>query len=287
MANRHFAKLGDIWKHLPLGEILSLETPRLYWESHAGSAAYAVVDDAERRFGVLRFREVAGRSEKLAASRYLHELHHFNSRDRLRIYPGSPLLAMSELASGTTYTFCDLDPESQGDLHTWADRLGLTGNVTVVDVDGITTLHEALADIDPTELLVHIDPFDPWKRGPAGLSAVDLAVEIAECGARLVYWYGYDRPQERAWALGAIGAKTTTALWCGDIMVVAAIGPATSDDGDLGLATTPGTGCGIVCANLAQSTRHACGALGEALAAAYRHSPLPDCTSGGLEFLSP
>ena len=29
---------------------------------------------------------------------------------------------MAELVAGTTYTFCDLDPESQAELRTWADR---------------------------------------------------------------------------------------------------------------------------------------------------------------------
>ncbi len=38
MANRHFGRIGDVWKHLPLAEILLLETPRRYWETHAGSA---------------------------------------------------------------------------------------------------------------------------------------------------------------------------------------------------------------------------------------------------------
>gem|GEM_PF-3449085 len=35
MANKHFGSIGDIWKHLPLAEILEIERPRNYWESHA------------------------------------------------------------------------------------------------------------------------------------------------------------------------------------------------------------------------------------------------------------
>lgn len=59
MANRHFAKLADVWKHLPFVEVLSIERPSSYWESHAGNATYEMVDDAERRYGVLRFLQVA------------------------------------------------------------------------------------------------------------------------------------------------------------------------------------------------------------------------------------
>jgi hypothetical protein len=38
MANRHFGKIGAVWKHLALAEILAGENPRAYWESHAGCA---------------------------------------------------------------------------------------------------------------------------------------------------------------------------------------------------------------------------------------------------------
>jgi hypothetical protein len=37
--NNHFAELGDVWKHLPLAEILRINPPRQYCETHAGSAS--------------------------------------------------------------------------------------------------------------------------------------------------------------------------------------------------------------------------------------------------------
>jgi hypothetical protein len=39
MANVHYAKIGDGWKHLFLAEVLRIECPRRYWESHAGSSS--------------------------------------------------------------------------------------------------------------------------------------------------------------------------------------------------------------------------------------------------------
>ena len=42
--NTHFAELGDVWKHLPLAEILRINLPRQYWETHAGSASYALTE---------------------------------------------------------------------------------------------------------------------------------------------------------------------------------------------------------------------------------------------------
>ena len=69
MANRHFASLADMWKHLVLVEVLSIERPSRYWESHAGSATYEMVDDTERSYGVRRFLKVARRFPALALNR--------------------------------------------------------------------------------------------------------------------------------------------------------------------------------------------------------------------------
>ena len=42
MTNPYFGDFGDVWKHLVLAEVLSLERPLAYWETHAGSARYAL-----------------------------------------------------------------------------------------------------------------------------------------------------------------------------------------------------------------------------------------------------
>jgi len=55
MANRHFAELGDVWKHLPLAEVLRLNPPQSYWETHAGSLCYPLTASPTRVHGALRF----------------------------------------------------------------------------------------------------------------------------------------------------------------------------------------------------------------------------------------
>jgi 23S rRNA A2030 N6-methylase RlmJ len=284
MANRHFAKLADVWKHLPLVEVLSIEQPCRYWESHAGSAAYEMVDDAERRYGALTFIEVAPLQPALARSRYLAHLRSMRGLPgRLASYPGSPMLAALELGPTCSYVFCDLDPESVADLRSAALRLDLASRTEVISADGMTALHEALTSSDPGSTLAHIDPYEPRAVGAGGQSALDLAHELIDRGVSVVYWYGYDRPERRAWAFDELSAgRQRTTVWCGDVMITA---PGTAPDGgDLGLATTPGTGFGIVCANVSTPTIDACQALGEGLASAYHGVPLPDGRPGGLEF---
>ena len=73
---------------------------------------------------------------------------------------------------------------------------------------------------------------------------------------------------------------TCTPLWCGDVMLAGTSGTA----GDLGRATTPGTGFGVILANVQAGSVSACTAVGNALANAYAGALLPDGTRGDLIF---
>lgn len=283
MANRHFGKLADVWKHLPLAEILAVERPDHYCETHAGSASYDMVDDPERRLGVLRFLEVAKADPVLTESRYLRWLRSLEAGGgSLQTYPGSALIAMLERGNHASYLLCDLDPDSVASLEDAAHRVGVT-DARCVAADGMTAVRDYVRDASG-KILVHIDPFDPTATGPSGLSALDLAGRLILDGIGLMYWYGYDNPNDCAWALDALSQRVggATGLWCGDVMITAS-----SDDGtvgDLGKATTPGTGFGIVCANLSPAGVDACDRLGHALERAYRHVTLPSGDREGIEF---
>jgi 23S rRNA (adenine2030-N6)-methyltransferase len=285
VANRHFGKLGDVWKHLPLCEVLTGERPSLYAETHAGSAAYAPVDDAERRYGVHRFHAVAAGDPDLADCRYASHLA--GALDGARdgaVVPGSPLLAMLELGASSRYVLPDMDPGSTRDLAQWAVALGLDDRVDVVAGDGMAVVADAVLD-DPgcaSAAVVHVDPYDPHAREPGSRSALELSVTLIAAGVRVVYWYGFDAPDQRGWALIWLHQATGAALWCGDMLVTVVDGT-TRDEGNLGRGTTPGTGCGVVIANVDGVTLDRCAALGAALARAYDGAPLPDGQPGRLD----
>lgn len=284
MTNRHFAKFGDVWKHLPLVEILALERPKGYWESHAGSAVYPMVDDAERRYGIGHFVEVAPGFAALDASRYRHHVAFLNGvGGRVVRYPGSAMLAMLELGGSCSYRFCDLDAASAAGLRAAATRLGLGEQAKVRERDGMTELQQALSSVGPDDaVVIHIDPYDPWEVGPSGRSALDVAEALTSAGVGLIYWYGYDRPADRGWAFAELSARTPAGvLWSGDMMVSAEAG---NPGGHLGTATTPGTGCGVVCANISPQAIQAAQRLGEELATAYDGATLPNGTRGHLDF---
>jgi 23S rRNA A2030 N6-methylase RlmJ len=289
MANRHFGNLADVWKHGVLLEVLRRQPPTRYAETHAGSADYPLAATPEKEFGILRFLSLAPGVPVLARSAYLTSVTPFARATPPR-YPGSALQAMSLLGDRCSYLLCDLDPDSAAGLRRRAAGLGLH-HCEVAETDGMTAVAAWLAGgaADGSDgpgtagpAAVHVDPFDPYASEPGGLSALALAGRAADAGAALVYWYGCDEPGESGWAFRELAALTTAGLWCGDVMVTDTAGG--GRPGDLGRATSPGTGFGVVLANVAPGTLAACAELGRALAAAYTGAALPDGTRGGLVF---
>lgn len=100
------------------------------------------------------------------------------------------------------------------------------------------------------------------------LSARLRRVQCKRAGHMLLYWYGFDHPNQRDWAMDEIRTLTSASLWCGDFMVKSNT-PRPDTDGDLGEATTPGTGCGVVLANVASPLVDRCRDLAHALAQVY------------------
>lgn len=296
MANRHAGGLADIFKHLVLAEAICENRPRLYAETHAGNATYPLeplavpvmaaaphrrpLDPAgERIYGAARFQDAMEADPTLAASSYGEILGSF-AADRGRL-PGSPAIAMAELGAHATYLLCDLDPDSTADVAQHAMMTGLGERVATVTSDGMQAVARRVlrGAADPATTFVHVDPYNPWAIGTGGLSAVDLARALIIEGVAVMYWYGYDRPAQRAWALAELGGHAP--LWCVDLMVTSADGSVRAD-GRLGRATTPGTGSGAVCAHVGDAALERCRVLGAALSAAYRGVPLPSGEPGAV-----
>lgn len=249
--NNHFAELGDVWKHLPLAEILRVNPPRAYWETHAGSAWYVLTESPSRLHGALRFLSLAPDDPDLEGCAYLAELMLERG-----VYPGSPMLAIRALGTSARYVFCDVDPGSAASLR----EAGLGLDVRVVDSDGVAAIEREAqrGGVHARDVLVHIDPFEPFERTtPDSRTPVELAGWLAEAGYRLVYWYGYDSVERRGWARDVIaGLAPRAQLWCGDVLMPASL-------------VYPGMsgawGCGVVLANATETETRACESLGRGL----------------------
>ena len=251
MANRHFAELGDVWKHLPLAEVLRLNPPQQYLETHAGSLSYLLTASPTRVHGALRFLKRAPLDPDLIGCTYLAAL-----QAEAGVYPGSPALALRELGANASYVFCDIDSGSAAALRT----AGRHHRIRVVEGDGVAAIAREAerTSIEPRNVFVHIDPYDPHERFSAGaMTPVELAARLARLGYRLLYWYGYESISQRGWALHAISRLAPGIdLWCGDVLMPAPfIYPECSGP----------WGCGIVLANMTASEAATCALLGTAL----------------------
>ncbi len=288
--NRYYGNIGDVWKHLVLAELLAQEPPKRYWETHAGSASYPLTHSPDRDYGVYRFLERSGSVPELAGSRYAAEL------DRLSVegeapssYPGSALLAMRMLGPAAEYLLCDLDPESVASLRAAAADLGLGGQEVVREADGMTTaVEEARRLKDESEdVVVTIDPFQPFEIA-GGISALELAAGLIEDDFKVIYWYGYDTPEQRSYPMGVLreyALEAGTSVWCGDLMLVAAAGHSEQEvEQLLAGAEGPGAGCGVVLGNFSEASLERCARLGEAVAKAWEDARLPNGSPGALEF---
>ncbi len=286
MANRHFGNLGDVWKHVVLAETLAAERPLHYWETHAGSASYPLSHSPARDYGVYGFLESGGRSPIVARSRYYKELKSLAQGDEVPpSYPASPLLAMRLLGNRAEYVLCDLDPDSVSSLSQAASALRLTDRVHCARADGLATIQEASRHYNgnAADAFVHIDPFDPLAETERGLSAVSLASDLIELGFKLLYWYGYDAREERAWPWHTL-SNPRKRLWCGDLIVRSNLDGGIAPMSDIG----PLIGCGVLGANLQAATMAALRSLGQELASVYETSVLPSGeTPGALDFLEP
>jgi hypothetical protein len=289
MANPFFGDFGDVWQHLALTELLSIERPKAYWETHAGSASYPLTRSAARNYGAYHFLETATQSAALRSSRYFARLRGLPQAGQFPArYPGSSLLAMLELGDKVeSYLFCDRDPVSSADLMTAARECGLSAQTRCLTADGVAAvIREATGVTALHQVVAHIDPFEPFDAsGPANRSPFDLAVWLAQAGCRVILWYAYDQPGPGArgarWAWRSFADRAPDAsdtAWCGDI------GLTTLGVGQVVAGMECGGGCGVVCANFGTAAYQRASELGTALAESYHGMSCRRAILGRLPF---
>ncbi|MCB9838259.1 MAG: hypothetical protein H6813_02880 [Phycisphaeraceae bacterium] len=271
MANHHFGEIGDVWKHLPLLEVASIEAPRAYWESHSGSAAYTWVDSEARRFGASRFLEVAGSGSELGGTAYAEALR-ASMEQGTPVYPGSPRLMLGALSeSNARFVFCDIDGASLASIEMESERLGVPGDrVACVGSDGNRALLElcgAIGDDGVRGALAMLDPFSLEAVGEGGVSSLDALHALSHAGARVLLWWCATTPDERDSRLMLI----ERAIECGPEVSACTHLMTVGDDKDSRAAARRfGVwACAVTLVNMSGASRRKVAALGAALARGY------------------
>lgn len=273
MANRHFAGIGDVWKHLPLGELLSSLAVDEYWESHAGCATYPLSPSEARDYGAYRVLEQAECSAAVARSAYAQILRAHAAQGR---YPGTPQIALELLGRSPAHLlFCDTDPDSVATITQAAHELGIDpSRLTVSDDDGVMALSAALDAVeewDASGVFVLIDPHDPFGDTDSRTTPLDLFFRCALAGARALLWYGFETLEEQRGFMDHThpvctrhGLEPTDGrLWRGEVYPAFLEHPDHRPDPAL-------IGAGLICANLPPTARAACEEAGRAMEDVYR-----------------
>jgi 23S rRNA A2030 N6-methylase RlmJ len=282
MANVHYARIGDVWKHLPLAEVLRIERPGRYWESHAGSSTYPLTRSPERDYGAFAFLERAGRSSKLEGSSYGRLLAR-HAGGEVPTYTGSPRIAMELLGnSAEHFVFCDLDGTSLTNIGEDARDLGVpVGRARLMHEDGVPALSGELSGLSEEEApgtFAHVDPYRPLEPGPDGETSLGFFSQAVVRGVGCMLWYGFDSWRNRTALLDALRREGLAGrAWYGEVSLRA------EELSEAGF--NPGVlGCGILVCNVGEQTLAACGRLGKGLADAYAGARLPNGRDGSLGF---
>ncbi len=288
MANQHFGNIGDIWKHLPITELLHVIHPDHYWESHAGSALYPLSPNDARNFGVFHFMQHASEHPILRDSIYTQCLNDIAlDSGKSPVYPGSAYLAFAALADNpaSQYCFCDIDGNSIISITDTAEQLlSDPKNVQTHIGDGIQTIMGKLNQTDVVELsgvFLLIDPFHLTAKNDTGHTSLDLFSIAANCGCMTVLWYCAQTQDERNnvnMHLDQLATGIDQQLWKSEITLRSISEPQFH---------APGVGmCGLLCANLPAYVYPTVDKLGQMLEQIYTNAVLPDGLSGVIDYTS-
>jgi 23S rRNA (adenine2030-N6)-methyltransferase len=282
MPYRHYGEIGDVWKHLPLCEILTMTHPQVYVETNAAFAGYALAETPARRYGVMTTYRRAARSPVVDGSAYLQILRDLNEHAPVPYAVlGSPGLAMHLLhRTCRRYVFFDLEPAPLADLEAAARVLGLAGRVETRCEDSRRGALSLLAGLGPDALL-HVDPYELFEPGAGGAPAyLDVVGEAARRAIPCMAWYGYFTLHEQA------ASRTRVRAFAADhpdagVMAVEVWMAAISDAKP---TVDPGiVGCGVLLVNLPEAVRAVVASLAAGLAAVYAEDVTFTGGSGALK----
>ena len=239
MPYRHAGEIGDVWKHLPLCDILALEKPLRYRESNAAYSGYAITRNERTDYGIFHVLE----AQSLQDSKYVDALRK-NGIDHGR-YTGSPGLAMDTLSDGADYYFHDIESDALDDVLLDAKKRNLESRVHVFCGDSVQAFLDNDYKLDQNDF-VFLDPYAPFDSNAQGNSFLDIFEKAVRAGSMTLLWYGYDHLDGKARILeyfNHMADRLDASIRCFDVWQ-----KCMAEDG---CRINPGVpGCGLAGANL-------------------------------------
>jgi 23S rRNA (adenine2030-N6)-methyltransferase len=166
------------------------------------------------------------------------------------------------------YIFCDLESEPLAQIHSFSDELGIGDNVATVHGDSIDFGFRFMSELTEDDLMF-LDPYQPFDHNAAGASFFDLFIALAKGGYRCVLWYGYDTlPGKAQIAFSLNHAMTRIECEMHRLKGVNVFLKSLQTDK---VSINPGVpGCGILIANLSESSVERLSIFSEELVEIYK-----------------
>lgn len=242
MPYKHAGEIGDVWKHLPLCEVLEIERPARYFETNSAYAGYHISRLPRIAYGVL-----TQLSKEKSKGRW--QSHYIKTEIKngleTRYYTGSPGIAMEILQDRASYYFYDQEAEALEDIRQYAAQRGLKEKVCTVCTDSIQAFLGETITTRPGDFVL-IDPYNPFDTNQFGNSFFDVWERVSNSGAGVLFWYGYNKGQEREQIHSKLSSLAKHGRYCIDCFDV---WQRDMTDGDC--PRNPGVpGCGLAAGNL-------------------------------------
>ncbi|MBD2414305.1 hypothetical protein FACHB389_14265 [Nostoc calcicola FACHB-389] len=198
MSYRHFGRIGDIWKHIPLCEFLIIEQPANYIETNSAYPEYQLTASFEQQYGILHVEKNIQKSQLLQQSAYWRVLSSISEKKSgLSKYLGSPALALNILkGTAKNFVFFDIEQACLKEIAEYAKKLNIAQQVNCRNEDSINGLISMIENLTPHDF-IHVDPYLIHEKNANGNSYFDAFVRAMRQGIMGMLWYGFNTFQER------------------------------------------------------------------------------------------
>ena len=245
MPYKHAGEYGDVLKHLPLCEILSIEKPLRYHETNSSCSGHTISRNPNTEYGVFGFMHKLG--DTWTGFEYFRLLR-ANGIDNMR-YTGSPGLAMGVLGERTKYFFHDIEAEAIEDVTQYALSKDLKANLHTFCGDSRKTFLSEDYLLYESDFLL-IDPYELFEKNDVGEKFFDVFEKSLISGSKTLLWYGFGHltgKKQIADYLRYLSEKHTMHIWSFDLWLKCMT--------EERCVICPGVpGCGLACANLSDKS---------------------------------
>jgi 23S rRNA (adenine2030-N6)-methyltransferase len=195
MPYQHAGEIGDVWKHLPLCDVLEIETPKRYYETNAAFAEYELPKSIQKQYGVFNLFKQANH-EILHNSTYIKILERIDLQNEHKYY-GSPALAMTVLSENdVSFYFHDIEKEPLNEIENFSEHSNLQNKVITLCGDSISVFLKDIYFFNQNDF-IFIDPYTPFNNNELGNNFFDVFNKAYKSQAKVMLWYGYDNLDDK------------------------------------------------------------------------------------------